>query len=345
MMSPAVTIGIPTYCRPRFLVQAVQSALKQTGIPVQVVVHDNDPNSDLETLLKDQSSSVDYVRHMRNLGAVANFHSVALAAETEFFAWLQDDDVLFPDFVQTCLGALQDNPEAVAVMGFSLKLRSLNRIDRQRSALFGPPGATNWCTGEPYVLPQYGVIPWAVVRYVGFSPTVLFRASALVQSLPKDPERYGVFWERVVIASISSRGPIVIVPRILGILRIHGASASDELCRQAIVDRGTSYRRTWTEACHALERLMPKDTTALEQYFRKELRQESHPAQREYIAQIAGSSLPVARTVRTWIERELPAAVAGQFKFSARLKTKFQTGLRDLSPPLLWRMGRRFLKR
>jgi glycosyltransferase involved in cell wall biosynthesis len=53
-----------------------------------------------------------YFRHLKNLGAVANFEFLLDKAAGEFFLWATDDDEWEPGFIESCAGQLLQHPEA-----------------------------------------------------------------------------------------------------------------------------------------------------------------------------------------------------------------------------------------
>jgi glycosyltransferase involved in cell wall biosynthesis len=108
MTYPLVTIGIPTYNRADgFLRDAIQSALDQSYKNVEIIVSDNcsrDNTSNLVNAFKD--SRIQYYRHKVNIGANNNFNFCLNQAGGDFFHLLSDDDLIDPDFVETCISAI-----------------------------------------------------------------------------------------------------------------------------------------------------------------------------------------------------------------------------------------------
>lgn len=101
-MTGLVSIIIPTFDRPRYLQEAIDAALAQTYLEIEVLVFDN--GSLEETLAVGEAAArrdarVRFRRNERNLGMSGNFNALAAAARGEFLVAIGDDDRLLPEFV------------------------------------------------------------------------------------------------------------------------------------------------------------------------------------------------------------------------------------------------------
>lgn len=110
--TPLLTIAIPTYRRPGTLAEAVESALAQDmDQPFEVVVVDNDPDSDgLQALLRAVPAIADanlrYLRNRENLGMCNNSNRCVAVARGEWISILHDDDLIDPQFGRLMLAEL-----------------------------------------------------------------------------------------------------------------------------------------------------------------------------------------------------------------------------------------------
>src|SRR5688572_28904267 len=112
---PLVTIGIPTYRRPKLLERAIRSALGQDCSDLEVVVSDNASGDETPNVVRGiDDARLRLIEQPTNVGPAANFLAVLEAARGEHFVWLGDDDWLDPTFVSRCLALLDDD---VAVVG------------------------------------------------------------------------------------------------------------------------------------------------------------------------------------------------------------------------------------
>ena len=103
-INPTVTIAIPTYNRPDFVLQAIESALNQTYHNIEVIIADNSPEDDTEKIVRTiVDSRLRYCRHDRNIGFSANWNYCLSIASGEYFLLLSDDDLLEPTAIEHLL--------------------------------------------------------------------------------------------------------------------------------------------------------------------------------------------------------------------------------------------------
>lgn len=92
---PLVSVIVPTYDRPTFLLEAVQSVVEQTYQPIElIVVDDASPQSVESVLSAELPKSFDWtcIRHEENRGANAARNTGIAAANGSILAFLDDDD-------------------------------------------------------------------------------------------------------------------------------------------------------------------------------------------------------------------------------------------------------------
>jgi glycosyltransferase domain-containing protein len=117
MSSSIVTVGIPTYNRPERLARALDLICGQSYKNLQIIVSDNaseDPG--VAEVVQERMRTdrrISYHRHTKNLGALANFHSLVDKAAGEFFLWAADDDRWEPFFIARCVEELERDPSLV----------------------------------------------------------------------------------------------------------------------------------------------------------------------------------------------------------------------------------------
>ncbi len=119
--APRVSIGVPTYKRPDMLRRALQSIARQDFKDVEVIIGDNDCDSDAgERVAQEFRSRIPglvYCRHAVNIGSTANFMHCLAAARGEYFMWLADDDELYGDsYIQSLVDVLDQNLDAVTAV-------------------------------------------------------------------------------------------------------------------------------------------------------------------------------------------------------------------------------------
>jgi glycosyltransferase involved in cell wall biosynthesis len=118
--SPLVTVGIPTYNRPKGLERTLQCILSQTYTNLQVIVSDNcSTDSAVLPVLQrfaSQDSRVSYFVQEENLSIVPNFRFLLQQAGGEYFMWAADDDQWDPNFIGTCVEAMQSRKDVILCM-------------------------------------------------------------------------------------------------------------------------------------------------------------------------------------------------------------------------------------
>ena len=113
MTKPLVTIGIPTYNRANtYLRTAVESALSQTYVNIEIVVSDNYSEDDTEMVVREFCDDrIRYHRHNKNIGPNNNFNFCLEMARGDYFLLLHDDDLIDSDFIDACMKAVDYSTE------------------------------------------------------------------------------------------------------------------------------------------------------------------------------------------------------------------------------------------
>ncbi|HYG36504.1 MAG TPA: glycosyltransferase, partial [Clostridia bacterium] len=112
---PLVSVIVPTYNRPDQLVQALRSILNQSFQDFEIVVV-NDAGNEIESAVASlgNSDKIVCLRHETNRGLAASRNTGIAAARGKYIAYLDDDDLFYPDHLQTLLDFLQAHPGHVA---------------------------------------------------------------------------------------------------------------------------------------------------------------------------------------------------------------------------------------
>lgn len=211
-----LTIGIPTYNRPEFLPKALRSALGQTR-PVRVIVTDNgNPQPTEEILASDEfRGRVRYIKTDQP-GAWPNWRAAAEACETEYFAWLQDDDVVRDTYAERITDVMDYFPDVNCWLA---------RLACAYSADLGMPYKGNcplvpmdlisgrparWL-GGPIIAASSYVTSWSLSPAIAYRNNDRFR-----QALAAMPTQADIFIERLMPAYVSVDAPIVADPIVAG---------------------------------------------------------------------------------------------------------------------------------
>lgn len=101
IQNQTVSIGIPTWNRSSYVVEAVKSALAQTFKDIEIIVSDNASTDDTyQTLQQINDPRIVLLRQDHNLGGIANLNACLQRATGRFFLLLSDDDLLAPTAIE-----------------------------------------------------------------------------------------------------------------------------------------------------------------------------------------------------------------------------------------------------
>lgn len=117
---PRVTVGMPVRNVQRYIAQAIESVLAQTGIDLELVVSDNastDGTADIVHRYMQHDQRIRYHRFEVNQGAAHNWNAVALRARGCYFKWLAGSDEMAPQLLEQCAHVLDTQPDVVLAFG------------------------------------------------------------------------------------------------------------------------------------------------------------------------------------------------------------------------------------
>jgi len=112
---PLVSLIIPTKDRPVMLVQAIQSVLNQTFKDLEIVVV-NDGGIDVQSVISrlNTKGNITYKKHDRTLDRSAARNTGIRAACGKYIAYLDDDDIYYPNHIETLVKFLENSEYKIA---------------------------------------------------------------------------------------------------------------------------------------------------------------------------------------------------------------------------------------
>ena len=115
---PLVSVIVRTKDRPHLLSEALKSVKSQTYANMEIVVV-NDGGEDVNDLAKSIAGDVPltYVCHETNRGRAVAANSGLVAARGLYLNFLDDDDIFYPDHIETLVAFLEDSKGTVAYCG------------------------------------------------------------------------------------------------------------------------------------------------------------------------------------------------------------------------------------
>ena len=116
---PLVTVIIPTFNRPKFFREALESALNQTYRNIEIFVSDNSTDDATERLIQAylaRDTRIKYFRHA-NFDANDNWNFARSYDNpaAEYVNWLMDDDLFAPTKIERMLEFYRNNPDVSLV--------------------------------------------------------------------------------------------------------------------------------------------------------------------------------------------------------------------------------------
>jgi len=145
---PLITIAIPTYNRAdSYLKQAIQSAVTQTYTNIEIIVSDNCSTDNTETLVRSfNDSRIRYYKQSRNIGMLNNSNFCLDKAKGAYFIQLHSDDLLDPDFVSTCMKAVN------GVTHIGIIITGIRVIDEEGKVICENTNKAGGCSTTDFML-------------------------------------------------------------------------------------------------------------------------------------------------------------------------------------------------
>lgn len=109
--SPLITVCIPTFNRPAYLREAIESVLRQTYVDFELRIYDNGSSPDTAGLVAAIGDNrIRYFQNHRNIGVPANFVRALSEARGRYCALLCDDDRWEPTLLESLVSPLERDP-------------------------------------------------------------------------------------------------------------------------------------------------------------------------------------------------------------------------------------------
>lgn len=112
---PLVSIIVPTFNRPHLIGNTIQSILNQTYPNIEIVIV-NDCGSPVEDIVYhlNNKNNIVYLRHSVNAGLAAARNTGIRTARGDYIGYLDDDDIYYPEHVETLVDFIIKNKVQVA---------------------------------------------------------------------------------------------------------------------------------------------------------------------------------------------------------------------------------------
>lgn len=174
--TPSVTVCLPTTGRLEFLSDALESLRAQTLPPTEVLVLDNASPPEAQRILNEFAASDARVRVLRVDQRVSMFHNFNrgfAAATGTYVAYLHDDDIYEPAFLQQLIDILERNPNVGFAGSNCTEIDEQGAVIRVRRLI----SRTHIAPGQEFIRHLIGEVrsplptPGAVYRRAAFPAT------------------------------------------------------------------------------------------------------------------------------------------------------------------------------
>jgi glycosyltransferase involved in cell wall biosynthesis len=104
---PVVSVIVPTFNRPQYLSKALASVLQQSYINLQVIVI-NDGGEDVSDIINSfRDPRLKFINRKENRGKPYSLNEALNRADGKYVAYLDDDDLYYPNHIETLVNALE----------------------------------------------------------------------------------------------------------------------------------------------------------------------------------------------------------------------------------------------
>lgn len=157
MSDPKISICIPVYQKPEYVIRAIQSIAKQNHKNVEIILSDDSPSSDLKLAIQPYISELDikYYHNQPALKSPMNWNNALDKATGDFYMLLHQDDWLESDkALSIFLKAFSDNPS----VGFVFCKNTAIQPDGQIITLQAIPSLLKDMSKRPHHILRANVI-------------------------------------------------------------------------------------------------------------------------------------------------------------------------------------------
>lgn len=209
---PTVSVIIPAYNGvSRYLAQAIDSVLAQSCQDIELIVVDDDSTDETGRLVARYPRAC-YIHRATNGGQAAARNDGARVAKGEFLAFLDQDDLWEPSFLQEARQVLREHPDAAVVHADGYQVTEQNEILHYDAAMKQTASITQVLRGGHDVATSGSLFRKSCFDAVG----------GYDEQLP--------IWEDIDLAvRLYQRFPILHLPKPLYRHRLYGRNASREI--------------------------------------------------------------------------------------------------------------------
>jgi glycosyltransferase involved in cell wall biosynthesis len=116
-MNETITIGMPVFNDRMFIEESILSILNQTYPHFKLIISDDGSTDGSEEICLKYASidkRITFIKQSQNLGISKNMAFLLSQANTTFFMWAGDDDLVAPDYCEKLIELLEKRPTVCA---------------------------------------------------------------------------------------------------------------------------------------------------------------------------------------------------------------------------------------
>ncbi|MFW6116145.1 MAG: glycosyltransferase family 2 protein [bacterium] len=136
--TPKVSVVIPAYNHAPYVAQTISSILAQTWRDFEIIVVDDGSTDETPQIIAQFGDQIRYV-WQANRGIAAARNTGIRQARGEFISFLDDDDLWAPDYLETVVPVLEQDPDTMAVHTGWQAIDEKGRPLSRRSVRVVPP--------------------------------------------------------------------------------------------------------------------------------------------------------------------------------------------------------------
>lgn len=130
-MSYKLTVLMPAYNVESYISQAICSLLSQTYQNFKLVILDDGSTDNTNSIIRKFSAldnRIVHISHSKNMGIMYSRQRLVELVDTEYFAWMDSDDIAPPERLSMQVQELDANPKVGVVSGYDQFFGDLNLV-------------------------------------------------------------------------------------------------------------------------------------------------------------------------------------------------------------------------
>ena len=166
---PQISIGITTFKRPEKLINCIRSIFNQTYQDYEIIIGNDDPNQKITSKTNDlfSNSKIRIINNEKNLGERDNMNNLLKNASGQYFIWLSDDDLLFPNFFEKNLVNLEQNDKVVVSYTSYTSKKELSKKENNFQIFEQKEFLENYLSKKIKLIGVYGLFRKKYLIYAG----------------------------------------------------------------------------------------------------------------------------------------------------------------------------------